>query len=128
MISAQQELFMAVKFALQQLGYDVYDNMLPPDGTPYPFVYMAETTQNQFNAKAQDAGYVRLTIQVWGKPTMRGTISAMAEKIRNVVRTIETSHYGYTLQEYEQRIINDNTTRTPLMQSYNSLMVFFSRR
>lgn len=128
MISAQQELFMAVKFALQELGYDVYDNMLPPDGTPYPFVYMAETTQNQFNAKAQDAGYVRLIIQVWGKPTMRGTISAMAENIRNVVRTIETNHYGYTLQEYEQRIINDNTTRTPLMQSYNSLMVFFSRR
>lgn len=128
MISAQQELFMAVKFALQELGYDVYDNMLPPDGTPYPFVYMAETTQNQFNAKAQDAGYVRLIIQVWGKPTMRGTLSEMAEKIRNVVRTIETNHYGYTLQEYEQRILHDNTTRTPLMQSYNSLMVFFSRR
>lgn len=128
-MTAQQELFMAVKAKLQGLGYDVYDNMLPPDGTPYPFIYLSETRQTQYNAKAQDAGYVRLIIQVWGRATMRGTISDISADIVETVRTLnQTEHYGYTLREREQNFIHDNTTKTPLMQCYNSLEVFYSRR
>ena len=128
-MTAQQELFMAVKARLQDLGYEVYDNMLPPEGTPYPFIYLAETTQTQYNAKAQDAGYVRLVVQVWGKATMRGTISEISGDVVETVRTLDhTDNDGYALREREQRIINDNTTKTPLMQGYNSLEVFYSRR
>lgn len=128
-MNAQQEFFMAVKAKLESLGYDVYDNMLPPEGTPYPFIYLAETTEMQFNAKMQHAGYIRLVVQVWGRATQRGTISDIGDKVREAVRSLtETDNYGYNLQEYEQRILNDNTTKTPLMQCYNSLRVFFSRR
>ena len=128
-MNAQQELFMAVKAKLQSLGYSVYDNMLPPDGTPYPFIYLAETRQTQYNAKRQDAGYITFVIQVWGKSTMRGTISEICGNVIEAVRTLgQTANYGYTLQEREQRIIHDNTTKTPLMQGYNSLTVFYSMR
>lgn len=128
-MNAQQEFFMAVKAKLQALGYDVYDNMLPPEGTPYPFIYLAETRQTQFDAKAQDAGNIVLILQVWGKATMRGTISKICQEAVEAVRTLDaTNNYGYILREREQRIIPDNTTKTPLMQGYNLLTVFYSRR
>ena len=128
-MTAQQEYFMAVKAKLQGLGYDVYDSALPPVGTPYPFIYLVETTDTLINAKMQEAGYIRLIFQVWGKATQRGTISDISGKAREAIRTLSrTDHYGYNLNEYEQRILNDNTTKQPLMQSYNSLRVFYSRR
>ena len=35
----QQELFtkLLTEIKALELGYDVYDGFLPPDGTPYPF-------------------------------------------------------------------------------------------
>lgn len=39
----QQELFTKLLTEIKALGYDVYDGFLPPDGTPYPFVYLADS-------------------------------------------------------------------------------------
>ena len=39
----QQELFTKLLTEIKALGYDVYDDFLPPDGTPYPFVYLADS-------------------------------------------------------------------------------------
>lgn len=128
---AQQEYFMALKQALIEQGYDVYDNQLPPNNTPYPFIYLAGTNVTGYGAKAQYAGYLTQIVQVWGTADMRGTISDIALAIHETARTLaETAHYAFNLipSETEQRILNDNTTKTPLMQSYNSLRVFFSRR
>lgn len=41
----QQELFTKLLTEIKALGYDVYDGFLPPDGTPYPFVYFADNQQ-----------------------------------------------------------------------------------
>lgn len=130
-MDAQQEFFTALKLALEAQGYDVYDNQLPPENTPYPFIYLANTNVTGYGAKAQYAGYITQLVQVWGTADMRGTISSISLAVHETVRKLRhTDHYAFNLipSDSEQRILNDNTTKTPLMQSYNSLRVFFSRR
>ena len=41
----QQELFAELLTKLREWGYDVYDGALPPENTPYPFVYLADSQQ-----------------------------------------------------------------------------------
>lgn len=130
-MTAQQEFFMALKEALIQNGYDVFDSMLPPDTTPYPFIYLAGSWQNPVDIKRGDLGRITQIVQVWGTAQMRGTIDALNEAVLNTAKAIEhTSNYAYKvrLNETEQQIINDNTTNTPLMQGYTSLKVAYSRR
>ena len=46
----QQELFtvllLKLKEKYQDTGIGVYDTFLPPDKTPYPFVYLADSIQD----------------------------------------------------------------------------------
>lgn len=44
-IDPQQELFTKILKDLSALGFDVYDGFLPPEDTPYPFVYLGEVQQ-----------------------------------------------------------------------------------
>ena len=41
----QQEIFSELFKRIKEDGYDVYDGFLPPDNTPYPFVYLADNQQ-----------------------------------------------------------------------------------
>ena len=41
----QQELFSELLTKIREKGYDVYDGFLPPKNTPYPFIYLADSTQ-----------------------------------------------------------------------------------
>lgn len=127
---AQQEYFMALKQALIDAGYSVYDNQLPPNNTPYPFVYLAGSWQNPQDIKAGDIGMLTQIVQVWGTANQRGTLSSIASNILAIAKTVQGEHYSYTvrLNETEQQILDDNTTSTPLMQAYTSLRVSYSRR
>lgn len=129
-MDAQQEYFTHLKQALIDKGYDVYDNKLPPESTPYPFIYLAETRQNGYGVKAQEAGYITQVVQVWGKASQRGTISEINRIIRQTANEIQGEYNAFNLipNETEQQIINDNTTKTPLMQGFTSLRLFYSRR
>ena len=46
----QQELFSAVLMALKEkykdTGVGVYDTILPPKDTPYPFIYLADCSES----------------------------------------------------------------------------------
>ena len=59
----QQELFTKLLTEIKALGYDVYDGFLPPDGTPYPFVYLADNLQIDEANKTAVFGSVHQTIQ-----------------------------------------------------------------
>lgn len=61
----QQELFTKLLTEIKALGYDVYDGFLPPDGTPYPFVYFADNQQIDEANKTAVFGSVHQTIHVW---------------------------------------------------------------
>lgn len=116
-IDPQQELFTRIKLDLEALGFDVYDGFLPPDGTPYPFVYLGDFQQTDDANKSAVFGNVFLTIHVWNNtPKQRGTVSKMLLEIKTACRKIEhTTNFAWSIRNVNQRILADNTTKTPLL-------------
>lgn len=116
-IDPQQELFTKIKLELEALGYDVYDGMLPPEDTPYPFVYLGDCRQDDDINKSAVFGNVYQTIHVWSNnPSNRGTVSSILLAIKKVCRKIEhTDNFAWLYRNVNQRIITDTTTKTPLL-------------
>ena len=116
-IDPQQELFSKLLTEIKSLGYDVYDGYLPPDGTPYPFVYLGDFRQSDRANKTAVFGTVYGTIHVWSNtPKNRGTVSKMILEIKKMCRKIEhTENFSWYVRNMEQRIIPDTTTKQPLL-------------
>ena len=113
----QQELFTAILLELKELGYDVYDTFLPPEDAPYPFVYLADSQQTDTQTKSAVMGNVYQTIHVWhNNQRQRGTVSGMLLDIKKVCYKLEhTENYAWMIQNVNQRILPDSTTKTPLL-------------
>lgn len=113
----QQELFSTIKTELENKGYSVFDGALPPENTPYPFIYLGDMQQLDDNTKNATLGTIHQTIHVWSNtPKNRGSVSSMLLDIKMTCRLIEhTQHYGFYLKNATQRILSDNTTKTPLL-------------
>lgn len=116
-IDPQQELFSQLKLNIEGKGYAVYDGFLPPENTPYPFVYLGDFQQIDNANKSAVFGFVYPTIHIWSDtPKKRGTLSKMLLDIKTVCREIEhTKNFAWMLTGMNQRIIPDNTTKTPLV-------------
>ena len=116
-IDPQQEIFTQIKLALEALGYSVYDGFLPPEGTPYPFVYLGDCQQNDESTKNAVIGRVSLTIHVWhNSPLQRGTVSSMLANIKAACRrTDHTKNFAWSARSVASQIIPDNTTKSPLL-------------
>ena len=113
----QQEIFSRLHSDISIKGYDVYDGHLPPENTPYPFVYMGDMQQTDDANKTAVFGNVYQTIHVWSnKPQNRGDLSKMMLEIKNICRNIDkTRNFSWFVKNVTQRIIPDNTTKTPLL-------------
>lgn len=113
----QQELFTELLLRLKDLEYDVYDTFLPPEGTPYPFIYLADSQQTDTQTKSAVMGNVYQTIHVWhNNPKQRGTVSEMLLDIKKVCYKLEdTENFAWMIQNMNQRILPDSTTKTPLL-------------
>ena len=117
----QQEMFSALLIALREkykgMGIGVYDTVLPPKDTPYPFVYLADCTESDQATKSEIVGEVNLTLKVWhDNVRQRGTVSGILADIKNICRSIEhTEHYVWNMQRPTQRILPDTTTKQPLL-------------
>lgn len=112
----QQELFTKLLMELKS-QYDTYDGFLPPEGTPYPFVYVADNNMYDDVTKGQILGRVTQAIHVWhDKPIKRGTVSAMLAEIKQICRSLAGSGtYKWEVTEVNQTILHDETTKTPLV-------------
>ena len=124
----QQELFTELLLKLKELGYDVYDTFLPPEGTPYPFVYLADGQQTDDANKTAVFGNVYQTIHVWhNNPRQRGTVSKMLLDIKKICYRLEhTENFAWMIQHVNQRILPDNTTKTPLLHGLLEVEFKFS--
>lgn len=113
----QQEIFAKVKLDLKAIGYSVYDGALPPEDTAYPFVYLGDVQQIDDANKSAVFGNVYMTIHVWhNSPKKRGTVSRMLLDIKTACREIEhTDNFAWSVRNINQRIITDNTTKSPLL-------------
>lgn len=125
----QQELFTALLTALRTVYPSaVYDGILPPEETPYPFVYLADSVLTDEQNKSCLFGTVEQTIHVWhNDPHKRGTVSGMLLEIKRVCRQIEhTNNFGWDVRNIEQRIMSDDTTDQPLLHGVLDVRFYFS--
>lgn len=124
----QQEIFSRLYSDISSKGYDVYDGCLPPENTPYPFVYMGDMQQTDDANKTAVFGNVYQTIHVWSnKPQNRGDLSKIMLEIKNICRNIDkTRNFSWLVKNVTQRIIPDNTTKTPLLHGVLEVEFKFS--
>lgn len=117
MCDPQQELFSKLKKDLEAKGFAVYDGFLPPEGTPYPFVYLGDSQQTDDANKSAVFGNVFQTIHVWhNNPRQRGTVSQILLEIKLSCRLIEhTDNFAWNVLNITQQILKDDTTATPLL-------------
>ena len=127
-IDPQQEIFTAIMKNLKAKGYGVYDGFLPPADTPYPFVYIGDSQQIDDANKSAVFGSVYQTIHIWhNNPKERGTVSAMLLDAKTVCREIRhTANFSWTVRNITQRIIPDNTTKSPLLHGVLEVEFYFS--
>lgn len=117
----QQEMFSTLLMALREkykgTGIGVYDTVLPPKDTPYPFVYLTDCTESDQATKREIIGEINLTLKVWhDNIRQRGTVSGILADIKQICRSIEhTEHYAWNMQRPTQGILPDNTTKQPLL-------------
>ena len=128
MMEPQQALFTAVRGKLKESYPDsVYDGQLPPDDTPYPFIYLGEFDQNDRETKSVILGNIPVMIHVWHCDfTKRGTVSAMLAAVKSALRSATCADYSFMVRNVTTRIMEDNTTTTPLMHGIVEATVYFS--
>lgn len=128
----QQELFTELRNLLVQHFGDgkVFDGRMPPESTPYPFVYLADSYQLDVQTKSKLNGRVVQTIHVWhNSPMKRGTLSKMMSEVKQIVRSVEadgTAAYGWVVEDMSQRILTDTTTKTPLLHGVVEATLYFN--
>lgn len=117
MYDPQQELFTQIRSECKKIC-DTYDTVLPPEGTPYPFIYVSQVREVEDTGyKAESLSDVYIDIHVWhDSPRKRGATSEIIAAVKNACfRTSETPHYGWTYRGAESRILPDTSTSTPLL-------------
>ena len=101
----QQELFSAVLMALKEkyedTGVGVYDTDLPPEDTPYPFVYLADCSESDQATKNEIIGETNLTLKVWhDNIRQRGTVSGIISRYQKDLQVYRT--YSALCLEYAE--------------------------
>lgn len=124
----QQELFSELLVQLRETEYDVYDSMLPSEGTQYPFLYLADNHQTDTTTKSAVIGRVYQTIHVWhNNPRQRGAVSGMLLAAKQVCRKLKhTENFSWALRNADQQIRPDNTTKQPLLHGILEVEYEFS--
>ena len=125
----QQELFSTLLLELKKQYPDrVYDTFLPPEGTPYPFVYLADCILTDRANKTAVFGNVSQTIHVWhDNPRQRGRVSQMLLQIKQICRRLEhTGNFSWSVKDLTQNIRPDTTTNQPLLHGIVDVTFLFS--
>lgn len=112
----QQELYTALLVAFRSRGYEVYD-VLPPEGTPYPFIYLGNARQSDSQTKTSVHGTVYQTIHVWHNDLRRrGELSSIMLDIKRICRELgHTGNFDWYVQNLTQEILSDTSTKHPLL-------------
>lgn len=128
MLDPQQEIFIAIREAIEGLGYSVFDGNLPLEGTEYPFVYLGYTQQVDQRTKSQIIGTVYQRVDVWHNNfNRRGDVSAMMLAIKLACfRLTCTPSYSIDVSLNDQDIRPDNSTSITLVRGMLEFKIDFS--
>lgn len=124
----QQEIFTEMLTALRNAGETVYDGYLPPEGVPYPFIYMGESQQFDTANKTATFGEVVQTFHVYhNNPKNRGEVSGKLLKIKQIANDMKHSaNFAWWATGVNQQIMPDNTTDKPLIHGVLDITFRFS--
>lgn len=114
----QQELFTLIRTALvDKFGENmVFDGFLPPEGTEYPFFYIADSQLIDNENKTAVFGTISQTIHIWhNNPMKRGDVSALILDLKGILRSIKGNACSFSVRGIDQRILADNITTAPLL-------------
>ena len=125
-IDPQQEIFTALKLSLEKKG-SVYDGVLPPEDTPYPFYFLGDCQQIDKELKNATHGAVHQTIHLWHYSDQRGSLSELILTLKAVCRNIkQTANFSWAVRNINQRILIDKSTATPLLHGIVDVEFYFS--
>ncbi|MDQ0158806.1 hypothetical protein [Alkalibacillus salilacus] len=112
------QLYNAVFSASLTLGYDTYD-YLPSAETAYPFVHVAETTEDDVvDNKQVITGTLAQTIHVWGYANNRAEHSGMVYALKMALRKLKRlENYYLKYNTLNANTIYDNSTDDDLLHS-----------
>lgn len=125
----QQELFTACLLALKEMyPGQVHDTVLPPEDTPYPFIYLSRSSTVNLQTKSGGYGTVTQIFKVWhDDPGKRGTVSKMCHDIERVADSIsETATYSWAVRSINTEIEADTTVTPPLLMGTVTCQLQFS--
>lgn len=124
----QQELFTLLKLGLEAQHNDVYDGVMPPEGTPYPFIYLGDSQESDTDTKNAVYGRVHQTIHFWhNNPKQRGTVSGLIFNAKKLCKNIgRSAHYSWEARGMTSRIFPDNTTKSPLLHGVLEVDFYFT--
>lgn len=124
-MNPSQELYTELLVRLKNAYKDkVFDGLLPPEGTPYPFVFLGNTQEiSNFSIKGTTFGRTQIVVHVWhNKPTKRGDLSSLMFDIERIGRSIDkTENFGWCMSSRKEEVMPDNTTNEPLMHGIVTL-------
>lgn len=82
--NGQNTFILVKKLAIQLYGADrVFDQELPPEGTPYPFVYIANQDTNRYPVKDNSIENVNQMVRFYhDNVDERGTLDSMIYALR----------------------------------------------
>lgn len=131
-LNPSTELFAAVLARLLKVFPDrVFSTVMPPEGTPYPFIYISAAHEiEDFRMKGAWFGQAGLSINVWhNDPSQRGTVDSLLFSIRQICRGLEqTENYSWCLSSCSLEYLPDRTTDQPLYRGILSLEFKHYRR
>ncbi|GGJ85968.1 hypothetical protein GCM10007063_05560 [Lentibacillus kapialis] len=112
------QLYNAIFSASLALGYDTYD-YLPNAETAYPFVHVAETTEDDVvDNKQVITGTLAQTIHVWGYANNRAEHSSMVYALKMALRKLsKLENYYLKYSTLNANTIYDNSTDDDLLHS-----------
>lgn len=94
MASPQQEIFTAIRgICVSRIGDSNVYEVLPPDGTPYPFIYVGEQSSvDDLTNKTVVFAEVRQTVHIYhNNLKRRGDVSAVLDDLLTELRRLEAT-------------------------------------
>lgn len=131
-IDPQQEIFIALRAAVstvaEEMGCGLYDTVLPPEDTPYPFVYFGYTQQIDSRNKSQINGTVFQTVDVWHNDVKkRGDVSAIMLAVKQACFKVRrTKAYVVEVTLDDQEIRPDTSLQTALIRGIMNFRIYFT--
>lgn len=114
-------------YALSMAHGDTYD-YVPDANAKYPFIFVGEAF-NTDTSNSELVGTVSQTIHLYGTRTQRNALDTMAMRIHDdATKVREAFNYKARLTAYNDRVVNDNTTATPLLHYVLELEYQYTKR